>query len=78
LRYWATDILTYRFEEDYNIDLKDLLNVHYIHLQWRFGKRQGNTDERNGLQGVIASGKRLNNWPVEETSLLNVTKWKLC
>lgn len=72
------DILAKDLKEDYNIDLKDLLNVRTFldhNRIWEMPK--SNTNRISQSTGAYASqGKRLSNNLVEESLLEHLQKWK--
>jgi hypothetical protein len=72
------DLLAKDLKEDYNIDLKDLLNVRTFLDHNRIWESPVNTTNRISTStGAYASnGKRLNNNLVEDSLLEHFKKWK--
>ncbi|WP_456442757.1 class I SAM-dependent methyltransferase [Psychroserpens sp.] len=72
------DVLAKDLKEDYNIELKDLLNVRTFldhNRIWEAPKAE--TDRISHSSGAYASlGKRLSNNLVEDSLLEHLTKWK--
>jgi len=72
------DVLAKDLKEDYNIDLKDLLNVRTFldhNRIWNVPKQ--NTKRKSESSGAYAyQGKRLNNAAVEMSLLEHLQKWK--
>lgn len=72
------DLLAKDLKEDYDIDLKDLLNVRTFldhNRVWEIPKKQ--TKKISESSGTYAyQGKRLNNNVVEESLLEHLKKWK--
>jgi SAM-dependent methyltransferase len=72
------DVLAKDLKEDYNIELKDLLNVRTFldhNRIWEAPKTK--TNRISDSSGAYASlGKRLNNNLVEDSLLEHLTKWK--
>ena len=72
------DILAKDLKEDYNIDLKDLLNVRtFLDHNRIWEAPQYETQRISNSSGAYASlGKRLNNNLVEDSLLEHLSKWK--
>lgn len=72
------DILAKDLKEDYNIDLKDLLNVRTFldhNRIWKFPKKK--TNRMSNSSGAYAfQGKRISNNLVEDSLLEHFKKWK--
>lgn len=72
------DILAKDLKEDYNIDLKDLLNVRTFldhNRIWEFPKKK--TNRMSNSSGAYAfQGKRISNNLVEDSLLEHFKKWK--
>ena len=72
------DILAQDLKEDYNIELKDLLNVRtFLDHNRIWEAPQTETNRISNSSGAYASlGKRLSNNLVEDSLLEHLTKWK--
>ncbi|TYA57332.1 class I SAM-dependent methyltransferase [Formosa maritima] len=74
------DLLSKDLKEDYNIDLKDLLNVRTFldhNRIWEEPKTKTKTNRTSLSTGAYAfQGKRLNNNLVEDSLLEHLQKWK--
>ncbi|MBO6607438.1 class I SAM-dependent methyltransferase [Psychroserpens sp.] len=72
------DILANDLKEDYNIELKDLLNVRtFLDHNRIWESPQTQTDRTSDSSGAYASlGERLNNNLVEDSLLEHLNKWK--
>jgi len=72
------DLLAKDLKEDYNIELKDLLNVRtFLDHNRIWEAPQTKTNRTSNSSGAYASfGKRLNNNLVEDSLLEHLTKWK--
>jgi SAM-dependent methyltransferase len=72
------DILATDLKEDYNIDLKDLLNVRtFLDHNRIWEAPKGSTERQSNSSGAYAyQGKRLDNNAVEASLLEHLQKWK--
>ncbi|OUR97680.1 polyketide synthase [Flavobacteriales bacterium 33_180_T64] len=72
------DILANDLKEDYNIELKDLLNVRTFLDHNRIWETPQNTTNRvsNSSGAYTSSGQRISNNLVEDSLLEHLTKWK--
>jgi len=72
------DLLAKDLNEDYNIDLKDLLNVRTFLDHNRIWEKPKTTTSRisNSTGAYASQGKRLNNNLIEDSLLEHLQKWK--
>jgi len=72
------DLLAKDLNEDYNIDLKDLLNVRTFLDHNRIWEKPKTTTNRisNSTGAYASQGKRLNNNLIEDSLLEHLQKWK--